>query len=226
VAQFIVNYDHTAVVLGTEVALKGGQIITDLEFNVPALIEAGFEMVEFSPTVNLALGAMSPPWCPTTSDVSSVTIGTGGCPAWYFGRARRLYSGGELRVAARIVIGPVTTTWAEVFLAKGGLESAGNQTLTVVGVVSVAVEYAAPGLITVEIPMPPGQLIESGSDMWFGFANAALEGPTFRSSSVGDSLDRGFVVDAAGAQPSLIVGVPTLFTVSPALVPQFAVYGG
>lgn len=226
-AECLMYEGHTGVVLGQTITLAGGSLVTIADGNLPAWIAAGFKMVLLSRPDQWQQGVMLPPWCPITNVPAKITLNSAECFAWYFGRAPRAYiAGNTLRHIWRVAIAQTGITWSEMFLAKGIMSAPGNQNLTIVGTISASL--SAIGLTDTDVPVATGQSIEPGDDLWIGFAKLSTGSPDVRSSTFGDDLQRGLVVNAGNVRPSLIVGTPTSFTVAATSqeIPQFAVYPG
>lgn len=216
-ADYVIYEDHIGVVLGAPVSLKGGQVISDSQFNIALLLAAGFRMVQLNlVTATLPSGedpeVMVPPWFQLQDNTSNTGAAYGSTTSYanYFGRCNKAYTSFDARLA--VVMAMSGATWGEFAIAKSIKPyPATARDLTVVGYTDVTAIINTTGNKTITIPVSGGQEVEVGDHVWLVFAKLSTGTPAFRSHPVGDAMDMGFLLNGGNVRPSLILGTPTNF---------------
>lgn len=133
--------------------------------------------------------------------------------ALYMGKAPRSLT--QVQMRNRVTTAAATITWAEVGLAKGAPALGTNPTLTMVGFADVSATFNSTGQKSTTINVSASQSVSAGDDLWLVIGNQATTACVVRAQSIADDLQAGYQASVVG-QPSLLIGVPTSFTLESA----------
>lgn len=145
-----------------------------------------------------------------TANITTTLLTTSGTSlAVYVGRVPRTCA--SMTVRWRVTTGATTVTWAEVAVAKGALNVAGNATLTVVGYTDVASTITSAAVKGTTVAVASGQSLRRGDDAWVIIGNSASTPATLRVQSIADNLAVG-VQQSRAVQPSTELGTAVAWT--------------
>lgn len=194
-----------------DINLDGGEYLTyDLNGELSVFTASGARKLSNAIVGGDITSVLIIPNFSTANLTSTKTITSTNSFAVYIGKAPRTLSSVSLRY--RVTTAAATITWSEVAVAKGTVNIGGNPTLTVVGFADTSAINNSTGQKTVVVNVSSGQSISAGDDLWALIGNQATTAGVVRAASIADDIQLGIQASLV-ARPSLIVGVPTSFTI-------------